>query len=93
MKKGITKLLKIATEPIVVFNKRMNEHIIHFGDINRGEHVVALFDIRLSSQFIKDAPTPEEEPEFRYFVYVGNREIEVTGCLWFELQDIMMKSK
>lgn len=97
MKKKITVLLKIATEPHIAFNKRLGKTIIHFGDINRGEHIIPLSEVMLSSQFVKDNQSPElsipiKEPEFRYFVHVGNREIEVTGCLWFELQDILLEA-
>lgn len=86
-----TMLLEIANTPIFFKNKRNGKIYVHFGDINRGEHIVPYSDIRISQQFVKEAPTPDEDNEMRYFVYIDNREIEITGCMYFELADDLMK--
>jgi len=85
-KTKIIKLLKISNQPLVSYLR----DFIHFGDINRGEHIVPLNSISLSCQFVKEAANLEEEPEYRYFIYYGTKEIEVTGCLWIEIQDLLM---
>jgi hypothetical protein len=83
-----TKLLGIANEPHISFKGKY----IHFGDIHRGEHVVPFDTIRLRTEFIKESKNLDEEPDtYAYFVRYEGREVEVTGCLWFELQDMLMK--
>lgn len=87
-KSNITMLLKIAEEPSLSKTGRL----IHFGDVSRGEHIVPIETIRLSTLFLKESPNPDEEPDdICYLVYTEGRTIRVTGCMWFELQDMLMK--